>query len=100
MGRLKLGYRETRITGEVQKELEVDLRSGYITERNALPNLTVQPETRFIPSRSLHRLVLAEVFQNDWEESKSETALHSRSISYPGRVFEGRVNFVYPQVDR
>ncbi|MGC2737769.1 MAG: efflux RND transporter periplasmic adaptor subunit, partial [Candidatus Acidiferrales bacterium] len=33
-------------TGEVQQELEVDSPvSGYITERNALPNLTVQPET-------------------------------------------------------
>src|SRR6266446_684794 len=32
-------------TGEVQQELEVDSPvSGYITERNALPNLTVQPE--------------------------------------------------------
>src|SRR5437763_1997577 len=34
-------------TGEVKQELEVNSPvAGYITERNALPNLTVQPETR------------------------------------------------------
>src|SRR5256884_5553519 len=34
-------------TGQVEQELQVDSPvSGYITERNALPNLTVQPETR------------------------------------------------------
>src|ERR1700730_18077256 len=34
-------------TGAIQEELQVDSPvSGYITERNALPNLTVQPETR------------------------------------------------------
>jgi len=34
-------------SGQVQEELEVDSPvSGYITERNVLPNLTVQPETR------------------------------------------------------
>ena len=34
-------------TGEIQQELQVDSPvSGFITERNALPNLTVQPETR------------------------------------------------------
>jgi multidrug resistance efflux pump len=33
-------------TGQVQQELEIDSPvSGYITERTALPNLTVQPET-------------------------------------------------------
>src|SRR5579875_4157684 len=34
-------------TGKAQRELEIDSPvSGYITERNALPNLYVQPDTR------------------------------------------------------
>ncbi len=88
-------------TGEVQKELEVDSPvSGYITERNALPNLTVQPETRLYSVADLSTVwVLAEVFQNDLGRIKVGDRASLTVDSYPGRVFEGRVNFVYPQVD-
>src|SRR5438445_3472017 len=88
-------------TGEVQKDLEVDSPvSGYITERNALPNLTVQPETRLYSVADLSTVwVLAEVFQNDLGRIKVGNRASLRVDSYPGRVFEGRVNFIYPQVD-
>src|SRR6202011_6235251 len=88
-------------TGEVQKELEVESPvSGYITERNALPNLTVQPETRLYSVADLSTVwVLAEVFQNDLGRIKVGDRASLTVDSYPGRTFEGRVNFVYPQVD-
>src|SRR6266446_2060539 len=88
-------------TGEVQKELEVDSPvSGYITERNALPNLTVQPETRLYAVADLSTVwVLAEVFQNDLGRIKVGDGASLTVDSYPGRTFEGRVNFIYPQVD-
>jgi RND family efflux transporter MFP subunit len=88
-------------TGEVQQELEVDSPvSGYITERNALPNLTVQPETRLYTVADLSMVwVLAEVFQNDLGRIKIGDRATLTVDTYPGRVFEGRVNFVYPQVD-
>src|SRR6516225_9781704 len=42
-------------TGKVRRELEIDSPvSGYITERNALPNMYVQPETKLYTVRSLH----------------------------------------------
>jgi RND family efflux transporter MFP subunit len=88
-------------SGEVQKELEVDSPvSGYITERNALPNLTVQPETRLYSVAELSTVwVLAEVFQNDLGRIKVGNRASLTVDSYPGRVFEGRVTFIYPQVD-
>src|SRR4029077_12004057 len=88
-------------TGEVQKELEVDSPvSGYITERNALPNLTVQPETHLYTVTDLSTVwVFAEVFQNDLGRIKVADRATLTVDSYPGRVFEGRVNFLYPQVD-
>jgi len=88
-------------TGDVQKELEVESPvSGYITERNALPNLTVQPETRLYSVADLSTVwVLAEVFQNDLGRIKVGDRATLTVDSYPGRVFEGRVNFMYPQVD-
>lgn len=88
-------------TGQVQQELTVESPvSGYITERNALPNLTVQPETRLYTVADLSTVwVLAEVFQNDLGRIKIGDRATLTVDAYPGRVFEGRVNFLYPQVD-
>jgi RND family efflux transporter MFP subunit len=88
-------------TGEVQQQLEVESPvSGYITERNALPNLTVQPETKLYSVTDLSTVwVLAEVFQNDLGRIKVGDRASLTVDSYPGRVFQGRVNFIYPQVD-
>jgi RND family efflux transporter MFP subunit len=88
-------------TGAIQQEFQVDSPvSGYITERNALPNLTVQPETRLYSIADLSTVwVLAEVFQNDLGRIQVGDRASLTVDSYPGRVFEGRVNFIYPQVD-
>src|SRR2546430_7966096 len=88
-------------TGEIQQELQVDSPvPGYITERNALPNLTVQPETHLYSVADLSTVwVLAEVFQNDLGRIKVGDRATLTVDSYPGHVFEGRVNFIYPQVD-
>jgi len=88
-------------TGQVQQELEVDSPlEGYITERNALPNLTVQPETHLYTVTDLSTVwVFAEVFQNDLGRIRVGERATLTVDAYPGRVFEGRVNFVYPQVD-
>src|SRR5258707_4431254 len=88
-------------TGQVQQELQVDSPvSGYITERNALPNLTVQPETRLYSVADLSTgWTFAEVLQNDLGRIKVGDRASLTVDSYPGRVSEGRVNFIYPQVD-
>jgi RND family efflux transporter MFP subunit len=88
-------------TGQVQQELQVDSPvAGYITERNALPNLTVQPETRLYSVADLSTVwIFAEVFQNDLGRIKVGDRARLTVDTYPGRNFEGRVNFIYPQVD-
>jgi Cu(I)/Ag(I) efflux system membrane fusion protein/cobalt-zinc-cadmium efflux system membrane fusion protein len=88
-------------TGQLQQELQVDSPvSGYITERNALPNLTVQPETRLYSVADLSTVwIFAEVFQNDLGRIKVGDRATLTVDTYPGRNFEGRVNFIYPQVD-
>ena len=88
-------------TNQVQQELTVESPvSGYITERNALPNLTVQPETRLYTVAELSTVwVFAEVFQNDLGRIKIGDAATLTIDSYPGKTFTGRVNFIYPQVD-
>ena len=88
-------------TGQVQQELEVNSPvSGYITERNALPNLTVQPETRLYTIADLSTVwVLAQFFQNDLARIKVGDAATLTVDTFPGRTFSGRVNFIYPQLD-
>jgi len=88
-------------TGHVQQELTVESSvSGYITERNAVPNLTVQPETRLYTVADLSTVwVFAEVFQNDLGRIKIGDRAKLTVDAYPGRTFEGRVNFLYPQVE-
>ncbi len=74
--------------------------SGYITERNALPNLMVQPDTRLYTVADLSTVwVLAQVFQNDLGRIKVGSPASLTVDSYPGRVFRGRVDFIYPDVD-
>jgi membrane fusion protein, copper/silver efflux system len=88
-------------SGKIQQELEVDSPvSGYVTERNALPNLTVQPDTRLYTIANLSTVwVFAQVFQNDLGQIHAGEPASLTVDSYPARVFHGRVDFVYPDVD-
>jgi len=88
-------------TGQVQQELEIDSPvSGYITERNALPSVAVQPEMRLYTITDLSTVwVQAQVFQNDLERVRVGAPATLTVNTYPGRMFTGRVDFIYPQVD-
>jgi Cu(I)/Ag(I) efflux system membrane fusion protein/cobalt-zinc-cadmium efflux system membrane fusion protein len=88
-------------TGQVEHAVEINSPvSGYIIERNALPNLMVQPDTRLYTIADLSTVwVLAQVFQNDLGRIKAGIAAALSVDSYPGRVFRGRVDFIYPDVD-
>src|SRR5579859_2018223 len=88
-------------TGQVQQELQVDSPvSGYITERNALPSVAVQPEMRLYTIADLSTVwVQAQVFQNDLERLKIGAPTSLSLDSYPGRAFRGKIDFIYPDVD-
>lgn len=74
--------------------------SGYITERNALPNMYVEPSTRLYTIADLSRVwVYAQVFQDDVGRLKPGDTAQITVDSYPGRVFAGRIEDILPQVD-
>jgi Cu(I)/Ag(I) efflux system membrane fusion protein/cobalt-zinc-cadmium efflux system membrane fusion protein len=74
--------------------------SGYITEKNALPNMYVQPETHLYTVSDLSDVwVLAQVFQNDAGKIKPGDHAEVTVDAYPGKVFFGRVDYLLPQVD-
>ena len=88
-------------SGQVHQEIEVDSPvSGFITERNALPSVAVQPGMRLYTIADLSAVwVQAQAFQNDLGRIKVGDVATLTVDTFPGRTFGGRVNFVYPQVD-
>lgn len=88
-------------TGQVRDDLEIDAPAkGYIIERNVLPNMYVQPQTRLYTVADLSSVwVVGEFFQNDIGQFKAGQTATITTDAYPGRVFRGRVDQVYPQID-
>src|SRR5438094_329473 len=74
--------------------------SGYITDKKALPNMYVQPETMLYTVADLSDVwVLAQVFQSDAGKIKPGNPAEITLDAYPGRVFNGRVDYILPQLD-
>jgi len=74
--------------------------SGYITQKNVLPNMYAQPETMLYTIADLSDVwVLAQVFQNDAGKIKPGDLAEITVDAYPGRVFHGRVDYILPQLD-
>src|SRR6266478_7424989 len=74
--------------------------SGYITDKKALPNMYVQPETMLYTVADLSDVwVLAQVFQSDAGKIKPGDAAEVIVDAYPGRIFRGRVDYILPQLD-
>jgi Cu(I)/Ag(I) efflux system membrane fusion protein/cobalt-zinc-cadmium efflux system membrane fusion protein len=74
--------------------------AGYITERNALPNMYVQPETKLYTVADLSSVwVYAQIFQSDLGKIKPGDAAVVTVDAYPGVNFSGRVSEILPQVD-
>ena len=88
-------------TGEPITNLTINSPvSGYVTEKNALPNMYAQPDTRLYIVADLSEIwVLAQVFQNDAGKIKPGDPAEVTVDTYPGKVFTGRVDYILPQVD-
>jgi RND family efflux transporter MFP subunit len=88
-------------TGKVQHDIEIDSPvSGYITERNALPNQYVQADTKLYTIAGLSTAwVYANVSQADVGRLKPGDRATVTVDAYPGRQFTGRIDQILPQVD-
>jgi len=76
-------------TGKVRRELEIDSPvSGYITERNALPNMYVQPETKLYTVRSLHGVGLCGNIPERYGKDQNRRSCHR----HDGRISWARVS--------
>jgi Cu(I)/Ag(I) efflux system membrane fusion protein/cobalt-zinc-cadmium efflux system membrane fusion protein len=85
----------------VRRAVEIDSpMSGYIVERNALPNMYVQPDTRLFTITDLSKVwIYAAVFQDEIGKLRQGDPATVTVDSYPGTNFDGRVDFIQPQID-
>src|SRR5277367_3979377 len=85
----------------VRHAIEIDSpMSGYIVERNALPNMYVQPDTRLFTITDLSKVwIYAAVFQNEIGKVHSGDPATVTVDAYPSTNFDGRVDFIQPQID-
>jgi RND family efflux transporter MFP subunit len=88
-------------TGKTIPDLTINSPvSGYITERNAFPNMYADPATRLYTVADLSRVwVNAQVFQNDVGRLKPGDSASITVDAYPNRTFSGRIEDILPQVD-
>src|ERR1017187_3914047 len=88
-------------TGKAITELSINSpASGYIMERNVLPNMYVEQATKLYTLADLSQVwVNAQGFQNDVGRLKRGDSSDITVDAYPGRTFHGRVEEILPQVD-
>ena len=105
--RLKLFGVSPREIARLQRErtmrdaVEIDSpMTGYVVERNALPNMYAQPDTKLYAITSLTRVwIYAAVFQNQIGKVKVGDPVAVTVDAYPGQTFEGRVDFIWEAMD-
>jgi Cu(I)/Ag(I) efflux system membrane fusion protein/cobalt-zinc-cadmium efflux system membrane fusion protein len=88
-------------TGKPATEIAIPSpASGYITERNAIPNLYADPSTRLYTIADLSRVwIEAQVFQDDIGRVRPGERADVTMDAYPGTVLHGSVGSILPQVD-
>jgi Cu(I)/Ag(I) efflux system membrane fusion protein/cobalt-zinc-cadmium efflux system membrane fusion protein len=85
----------------VREAVEIDSpMTGYVLERNALPNMYVQPDTKLYGITTLSSVwIYAAVFQDQLGEVKVGDPVAVTVDAYPGRSFLGRVDFIWAAID-
>jgi Cu(I)/Ag(I) efflux system membrane fusion protein/cobalt-zinc-cadmium efflux system membrane fusion protein len=87
--------------GTTRDAVEIDSpMTGYVVERNALPNMYAQPNTKLYAITALSNIwIYAAVFQNQIGQVKVGDPVSVTVDAYPGRKFDGRVDFIWEALD-
>jgi len=71
--------------------------NGIVTEKDAVLGMHVDPGTPLYKTADLSSVwLIAQVQEQDLGQIKPGQAAHATFVAYPGRVFDGVVDFVYP----
>ena len=85
----------------VRRAIAIDApMSGYVVERNALPGMYAQPDTRLFTIADRSKVwIYASVFQNEIGRISRGDPATVTVDAYPGASFSGHVDFIQPQID-
>jgi RND family efflux transporter MFP subunit len=73
--------------------------AGVITERFANPGLNVDPAARLFTIVDLSSVwVVADLFEKDFSRVRVGSAVSITTAAFPGRVLQGRISYIDPQV--
>ncbi len=88
-------------SGEASRTLTIySPVSGVIQERKAFPNTAVTPDTDLYTVADLSRLwVNADIYEYEAPYVRVGQPAEVRLSYFPGKVWNGRINFIYPQMD-
>jgi RND family efflux transporter MFP subunit len=74
--------------------------SGYVTQKNALPNQRITPETELYTIVDLSRVwVMADVYEYQAGSIRIGQRAAVRVAAYPGRSFPATVSYIQPQIN-
>jgi RND family efflux transporter MFP subunit len=74
--------------------------SGFVTTRNAFPRQRVTPETELYAIADLSKVwVIADIYEFEAADIKMGQPATVTISSYPGREFNGKITYIFPQVD-
>jgi len=92
---------EIKNTGKPTRAITVYApASGYVTVRNAFPNLKISPETELYTLTDLSRVwIMADLFETDASKVRPGTGAVVRAPTANNGAFSARVTYVQPQVD-
>ena len=87
--------------GTIRDAVEIDSpMSGYVVERNALPNMYAQPDTKLYSITTLSNIwIYAAVFQNQIGQVNVGDPVAVTVDAYPGHTFKGHVDFIWEAMD-
>ncbi|HET7753611.1 MAG TPA: efflux RND transporter periplasmic adaptor subunit [Anaeromyxobacteraceae bacterium] len=74
--------------------------AGFVTEKNALQGQFVGPDTTLFTIADLSTVwVVADVYEYEVARVRTGQTARLQLAAYPGEVFRGRVEFIYPTLD-
>ena len=74
--------------------------NGYVTEKNALQGQFVTPDTTLFTIADLSNVwVIADIYEYEVARVKTGQNARLQLAAYPGEVFRGKVEFIYPTLD-
>ena len=87
-----------RRTGQASRRIAVLApANGIVTEKDAVLGMHVDPGAPLYKTADLSTVwLIAEVQEQDIGQIKPGQKAHATFVAFPGRVFDGNVDFVYP----